>query len=77
MVMTGIGDDSFDGTDGYQGFMQFLIGQQRADDADNGFEISNNGDDESATPHSSAVVANATMVGGGSLAWQWRDCRRG
>jgi hypothetical protein len=65
MVMTGIGDDSFDGTDGYRGFMQFLIAQQRADDADNGFEISNNGDDELAAPQSTAVIANATMVGAG------------
>ncbi|MGD8700610.1 MAG: fibronectin type III domain-containing protein [Gemmatimonadales bacterium] len=65
MVMTGIGDDSFDGTDGYQGFMQYLIAQQRADGADNGFEISNNGDDPTASPKSSAVVANATMVGSG------------
>lgn len=62
-VATGIGDDSFDGTDGYQGFMQFLIAQQRADDADNGFEFSNNGDSANAGPHSTAVVANATMIG--------------
>ncbi|UCG89065.1 MAG: hypothetical protein JSW71_11210, partial [Gemmatimonadota bacterium] len=65
MVMTGIGDDSFDGTDGYRGFMQFLIAQQRADDADNGFEISNNGDQEDAAPQSTAIIANATMVGAG------------
>jgi len=65
MVMTGIGDDSFDGTDGYRGFMQFLIAQQRADDADNGFEISNNGDAENASPQSTAIIANATMVGAG------------
>lgn len=65
MVMTGIGDDSFDGTDGYRGFMQFLIAQQRADEADNGFEISGNGDDGTATPKSTAVVANATMLGAG------------
>lgn len=64
-VVTGIGDDSFDGTDGYQGFMQFLIAQQRSDDADNGFEFSNNGDDEEAAPHTSAIVANATLVGAG------------
>ena len=32
MVVTGIGDDSFDGTDGYRGFIQFAIAQQRADD---------------------------------------------
>jgi hypothetical protein len=62
-VATGIGDDSFDGTDGYQGFMQFLIAQQRADDADNGFEFSGNGDSANASPHSTAVVANATMIG--------------
>jgi hypothetical protein len=65
MVMTGVGDDSFDGTDGYKGFMQFLIAQQRADAADQGFEISNNGDDGSVAPHSTAVIANATMVGAG------------
>jgi len=64
MVMTGIADDSYDGTDGYQGFMQFLIAQQRGDDADNGFEISNNGDDPGAeSPPTTAVIANATMIG--------------
>lgn len=63
MVMTGIGDDSFDGTDGWQGFGQFLIAQQRADEADQGFELSTNGDDGAATPHSTGVMANATLVG--------------
>ncbi|MFB6368038.1 MAG: fibronectin type III domain-containing protein, partial [Gemmatimonadota bacterium] len=65
MVMTGIGDDSFDGTDGYRGFMQFLIAQQRGDDADQGMELSNNGADPDAAPHSTAVAANATLVGAG------------
>jgi len=63
LVVTGIGDDSVDGTDGYRGFMQFIIGQQRGADADQGFEISNNGDDGDATPQSTAVLANATMIG--------------
>ncbi len=63
MVVTGIGDDSVDGTDGYRGFMQFIVGQQRGQDADQGFEISNNADDGSATPKSTAVIANATMIG--------------
>jgi hypothetical protein len=63
MVMTGIGDDSFDGTDGYRGFIQFAIAQQRADDADQGLELSNNGDDGTLTPISTAVIANATIVG--------------
>jgi len=63
LVVTGIGDDSVDGTDGYRGFMQFILGQQRGADADNGFEISNNGDVEDAEPKSTAVLANATMIG--------------
>jgi hypothetical protein len=63
MVTTGIRDDSFDGTDGYRGFIQYAIAQQRADDADNGLELSNNGDDGTLTPISTAVIANATIVG--------------
>ena len=66
LVVTGIGDDSVDGTDGYRGFMQFIIGQQNGNDADQGFEISNNGDDEGASPKSTAVIANATMIGASS-----------
>ncbi len=65
LVVSGIGDDSVDGTDGYMGWMQYVIGQQNGVNADNGFEISNNGDDEDATPHGSAVIANATMIGAG------------
>ena len=64
VVLTGIGDDSNDGTDGHNGFLQFVLVQQRGNDADNGFELSNNGDDEDAAPHSTAVIANATLIGG-------------
>ena len=64
VVLTGIGDDSNDGTDGHTGFLQFVLVQQRGSDADNGFELSNNGDDEAASPHSTAVIANATLIGG-------------
>jgi len=63
IVVTGIGDDSVDGTDGYRGFMQFIIGQQRGQDADQGFELSTNGDNGAATPASTAVIANASMIG--------------
>jgi hypothetical protein len=66
LVVTGIGDDSVDGTDGYRGFMQFILGQQNGNDADQGFEISNNGDDEGASPKSTAIIANATMIGASS-----------
>jgi len=65
MVVTGIGDDSYDGTDGYRGFIQFAIAQQRGDNADNGLELSNNGDNETSTPKSTAIIANATLVGAG------------
>ncbi|MFW6200112.1 MAG: fibronectin type III domain-containing protein [Gemmatimonadota bacterium] len=65
MVMSGIGDDSFDGTDGWRGFMQFGLAQQRNDDADNGFEFSTGGDNDQGTPKSMAVVANVTLVGAG------------
>lgn len=65
LVLTGIGDDSFDATDGWQGFAQHVIGQQRADDADQGFELSNNGESPDASPHTSAVLANFTMIGAG------------
>ncbi len=64
LVVTGIGDDSVDGTDGYRGFMQFIVGQQRGDEADNGMELSNDGEDADAAPYSTAVIANATMIGG-------------
>jgi len=67
IVSTGIGDDTFDGTDGYRGFMQFIIGQQRGDDGDKGFEISNDGEKADRTPRSTAVLANATMIGGNEL----------
>lgn len=66
VVLTAIGDDSFDGTDGWRGFSQYVVIQQFADDADNGWEISNNGDSENATPHTSAIVANATAIGAGT-----------
>ncbi|HSM36492.1 MAG TPA: fibronectin type III domain-containing protein [Longimicrobiales bacterium] len=66
VVLTAIGDDSFDGTDGWRGFSQYVVIQQFADDADQGFEISNNGGSEDAVPHTSAIVANATAVGAGT-----------
>jgi len=63
VVVTGIGDDSVDGTDGWRGFMQFVIGQQRGDEADQGFELSNDDAASDAQPRSTGVIANATMIG--------------
>jgi len=64
LVLTGIGDDSFDGTDGWRGFTQYVLIQQNGEDADQGLEISNNGDEEGASPRTTAVVANITAIGG-------------
>jgi hypothetical protein len=65
VVTSGIGDDSFDGTDGWQGFLQFGIAQQRADDADQCMELSNSGEAGDASPRSTTIVANVTCVGSG------------
>lgn len=68
VVLTGIGDDTLDGTDGWRGWMQFVVGQQRGDEADNGMELSNDGQDSDASPQSTGVVANATLIGAGNQA---------
>ena len=62
-VMTGIGDDSFDWTFGWQGRGQYWIVQQRGDDADNGFEGDNNGNNNDLLPRSSPTIFNFTLVG--------------
>jgi hypothetical protein len=62
-IMTGIGDDSFDWTFGWQGRGQFWIAQQRGDDADNGFEGDNNGNNNDLLPRSNPVIFNYTLVG--------------
>lgn len=60
---TGIGDDSFDWTDGWNGRGQFWIGQQRGDDADQGFEGDNNGENNDLLPRSFPRIYNFTLVG--------------
>jgi hypothetical protein len=60
---TGIGDDSFDWTDGWTGRGQFWIGQQRGDDADQGFEGDNNAENNDLTPRAFPRVYNFTLVG--------------
>ena len=56
-------DDSFDWTDGWQGKGQFLIAMQMGDDADNGFESDNNGDNNDLTPRSDPTLYNVTLIG--------------
>ena len=63
LYCTGIRDDSFDWTDGWTGKGQFWVAQQRGDDADNGFESDNEGDNNEATPRSNPTIYNVTLVG--------------
>jgi hypothetical protein len=63
VVVTGIGDDSFDWTEGWQGRGQFWIGQQHGDDADQGFESDNNAENNDLTPRSNPTIYNFTLIG--------------
>jgi hypothetical protein len=62
-IVTSIGDDCFDWTEGWQGRGQFWIAQQRADDADNGFEADNNAENNDLTPRSNPRIFNFTLIG--------------
>lgn len=64
-IATGISDDSFDYSTGWQGRGQFWIAQQDPDDADNGFEVDGNEDDFDATPLTDPTIYNVTLVGKG------------
>ncbi len=63
VVCFGIADDSFDWTDGWTGKGQFLLGIQVGDDADQGIEADNNGDNNNLTPRSSPTLYNLTLIG--------------
>lgn len=60
-------DDGFDVDLGYSGNVQFGLSIRAATLADqsgsNGFEVDNNGTGSSATPYSSAVFSNITIIG--------------
>jgi len=62
-VCTGIADDSFDWTDGWQGRGQFWIAQQHGDDADQGIEADNNAENNDLTPRSNPKLYNLTLIG--------------
>jgi hypothetical protein len=62
-VLTGIADDCFDWTDGWTGKAQFIVAQQYGDDADQGFECDNNGEDNTAQPYSNPTIYNFTLIG--------------
>ena len=59
----GIGDDSFDYSFGWTGYGQFWVAQQRADDADQGFEADNSEADFSALPLTMPTISNFSLFG--------------
>ncbi|MEO1038505.1 MAG: hypothetical protein AAFX09_03090 [Pseudomonadota bacterium] len=63
LVLTGIGDDSLDYTDGWVGNVQFVIVQHAADNSDQGFEFDNNGDGNDDLPRSNPTISNFTLIG--------------
>jgi hypothetical protein len=63
VVATGIGDDCFDWTEGWQGRGQFWIGQQHGDDADQGIEADNNAENNDLTPRANPTLYNLTLLG--------------
>ena len=62
-LVTGAADDSFDWTDGWTGRGQFWVAQQYGDDADQGFENDNNGENNDLEPRSNGKIYNFTLVG--------------
>ncbi|MEK9501774.1 fibronectin type III domain-containing protein [Gaopeijia maritima] len=65
LLATGISDDSFDYSTGWQGKGQFWIAQQDPNDADNGFEVDGNEDNFDNTPYTEPTLFNITLIGKG------------
>lgn len=62
-IATGCGDDSFDWTDGWRGKAQFIVVQQRGDEADNGIEADNLDKANDNLPRSNPTIYNMTIIG--------------
>lgn len=67
-LATGISDDSFDYSTGWAGYGQFWIAQQDPNngESDQGFEVDGNENDPDATPYTSPMIFNFTLIGGGA-----------
>ena len=64
LVLTGIGDDSLDWTDGWQGGAQYVLVVQAADAGDRGIEADNRSSNNDLLPRSNPTIANFTLLGG-------------
>jgi len=63
VLVTGVGDDGIDWTDGWTGAVQFAVVQQYADSGDNGIEADNNGENNDALPRSQPILSHVTVIG--------------
>lgn len=64
LVLTGIGDDSLDWTDGWNGNVQYVIIDQADGIGDQGIEADNRSGNNDVTPRSNPTLSNLTFVGG-------------
>ncbi|MGJ8560151.1 MAG: hypothetical protein ACSHX3_07945 [Litorimonas sp.] len=64
LVLTGIGDDSLDWTDGWVGKVQYVIIDQADSAGDRGIEGDNRGSNNTLTPRSNPTISNLTFIGG-------------
>ena len=62
-VVTAVGDDSLDWTDGWRGKAQHIVLHQWDDAGDNGIEADNNGENNELEPMSQPWISNITIVG--------------
>ena len=65
VLLTNIGDDNIDWTEGWTGSLQYVVVVQNGIDADQGLEADNNGDNNDLLPRANPTIFNITMVGGG------------
>jgi len=65
LVSSGNDDDAFDFDFGFSGKLQFILALQDPTLANRGFEVDNDAEASNNTPYTSAVVANATVIGAG------------
>lgn len=63
VLLTCIGDDNIDWTNGWRGKGQFLAAVQCDGDGDQGIEADSNGSTPTATPVSNPTLSNVTLVG--------------
>ena len=63
LVVSGVGDDSLDWTDGWSGRAQYVVLQQHPDAGDNGIEADNNGENNVSVPMSNPTLSNMTIIG--------------